>query len=58
MAIDEHGGHSCSYYGLVRAIGVAAEGEEAGLAVIELVGGADVMLVGEVEDVDLLEGFG
>jgi hypothetical protein len=58
MAIDEHGGRGRSYYGLVRAIGVAAEGEEAGLAVIEPVGGADVMLVGEVEDVDLLEGFG
>ena len=49
MAIDEHGGRSRSYYGPVRATGVAAEGEEAGLAVIELVGGADVMLVGEVE---------
>jgi hypothetical protein len=46
MAIDEHVGCSSSYCGLVRAIGVAAEGERACLAVIEVVGGADVMLVG------------
>jgi hypothetical protein len=56
VAVGEHCRGGCSDQGPFPAVGVTAEGVEKGLAVGELVRDTDVMLLGEIVGVYLLEG--